>query len=124
MSKNQAKALRKEYEAAYAKNVLYHYGGEEALADYLKVEKQHKDICDLLGWSSTAKVSDKKRDLTDMHYALAKYQDKAAYWEKKRKDWVGSEDYYYDLLMDEQEAKNDLINNYYEYIKQAGLGAY
>ena len=124
MSKNQAKALRKEYEAAYAKNVLYHYGGEEALAGYLKVEKQHKDICDLLGWSSTAKVSDKKRDLTDMHYALAKYQDKAAYWEKKRKDWVGSEDYYYDLLMDEQEAKNDLINNYYEYIKQAGLGAY
>ena len=124
MSKNQAKALRKEYEAAYAKNVLYHYGGEEALADYLKVEKQHKDICDLLGWSSTAKVSDKKRDLTDMHYALAKYQDKAAYWEKKRKDWVGSEDYYYDLLMDEQEAKNNLINNYYEYIKQTGLGAY
>ena len=124
MSKNQAKALRKEYEAAYAKNVLYHYGGEEALADYLKVEKQHKDICDLLGWSSTAKVSDKKRDLTDMHYALAKYQDKAAYWEKKRKNWVGSEDYYYDLLMDEQKAKNDLINNYYEYIKQTGLGAY
>ena len=124
MSKNQAKALRKEYEAAYAKNVLYHYGGEEALADYLKVEKQHKDICDLLGWSSTAKVSDKKKDLTDMHYALAKYQDKAAYWEKKRKDWVGSEDYYYDLLMDEQKAKNDLINNYYEYIKQTGLGAY
>ena len=124
MSKNQAKALRKEYEAAYAKDVLYHHGGKEMLADYMKVDKQHKDICELLDWNPSAKVSDKKSELSDMHAELAYYQDDVAYWSKQRKNWVGSEEEYYDLLMDELQAKNELINQYYEYIKQTGLGAY
>lgn len=124
MSKNQAQALRKEYEVAYAKNVLYHHGGKEMLANYMKVDKQYKDVCNLLGWKPDSKPSKKSIELSDMHAELAYYQYDVAYWTKRRKNWVGSEDYYYDLLMDEQKAKNDLINNYYEYIKQAGLGAY
>lgn len=124
MSKKQAKELRKEYEAAYAKNIIYSNGGSDAYQKYMKTNEGHAKICELLGWSTTTKPSKEKRYVSDMHAELALYQNNVAYWTKARENWIGSEDGYYDLLMKEQKAKNDLINNYYEYIKQTGIGAY
>ncbi len=124
MSKTKAQALRKEYEAAYRKDVLYHYGGKEAYASYMDTEKKYKDICEILDWKAETEPSKEKRKLSDMHIELAYEQKQVAKKAEKRKNWVGSEEDYYDKLMDEQKAKDELINQYYEYIKQSGLGAY
>ena len=124
MSKTKAQALRKEYEVAYRKDMLHRYGGKEAYSSYMDTEKKYKDICQLLGWTPDAKPKDYGEEETPIQYEMWVYADDAAYYSKNRKNWVGSEDDYYDLLMDEQKAKNELINQYYEYIKQTGLGAY
>ena len=121
---NRFDNTQKEYEAAYAKDIIYSNGGSDVYKKYMKTNEDHAKICELLGWSTTAKPSEEKRYVSDMHAELAQYQADVAYYTKRRINWIGSEDGYYDLLMDEQKAKNDLINNYYEYIKQAGIGAY
>jgi hypothetical protein len=124
MSKTKAQALRKEYEAAYRKDVLHHYGGKEVYASYMDTEKKYKDICELLGWKAETKPNKEKSKLSDLHRELAYEQKQVAKKAEKRKNWVGSEEDYYDKLVDEQKAKDELINQYYEYIKQSGLGAY
>jgi hypothetical protein len=124
MSKTKAQALRKEYEAAYRKDILHHYGGKEAYTSYMDTEKKYKDICELLGWKAETEPSKEKSRLSDLHKELAYEQKQVAKKAKKRKNWVGSEKDYYDKLVDEQIAKDELINQYYEYIKQSGLGAY
>jgi hypothetical protein len=124
MSKTKAQALRKEYEAAYRKDVLHHYGDKEAYVSYMKTETRYKFLCALLGWKAETEPSEEKSKLSDMHRELAYEQTQVAKKANNRKNWVGSEKDYYDKLVDEQKAKDELINQYYEYIKQSGLGAY
>lgn len=123
MSKKQIKDLREEYEGLYLNDMLKKFGGDKGYADYTMADLKHKQICGLLDWNPNATPSEEKVQ-TDMQDELEYYQKRVAKAVGKRKNWVGDDEGYYDLLMDEQEAKNDLINNYYEYIKQAGLGAY
>jgi hypothetical protein len=90
----------------------------------MDTEKKYKDICELLGWKAETKPNKEKSKLSDLHRELAYEQKQVAKKAEKRKNWVGSEEDYYDKLVDEQKAKDELINQYYEYIKQSGLGAY
>ena len=123
MSKKQIKDLREEYEGLYLNDMLKKYGGDKGYGDYTMADLKHKQICGLLDWNPDATPSEKMVQ-TDMQDELEYYQKRVAEAIRERKNWVGDDEGYYDLLMDEQEAKNDLINNYYEYIKQTGLGAY
>jgi hypothetical protein len=124
MSKTEAKELRSEYETAYSKDVLLRYGGTEEYKSFVETDKKHKQICSLLGFKYYTKPSEAKAEQSDLHWEMSYYQEEVAYVMKDRKNWVGSEEDYYDLLIEEQEAKNEFINSYYEYIKSSGLGAY
>lgn len=121
--KSRYNGLDKVFEEEYREAMLKKYGGDKGYADYTMADLKHKQICGLLDWNPNATPSEEKVQ-TDMQDELEYYQKRVAKAIRKRKDWVGDDEGYYDLLMDEQEAKNDLINNYYEYIKQAGLGTY
>lgn len=121
--KSRYNDLDKVFEEEYREDMLKKYGGDKGYADYTMVDLIHKQICELLDWNPNATPSEEKVQ-TDMQDELEYYQKRVAKAVRKRKNWVGDDEGYYDLLMDEQEAKNDLINNYYEYIKQTGLGAY
>ena len=121
--KSRYNDLDKVFEEEYREDMLKKYGGDKGYADYTMVDLIHKLICELLDWNPNATPSEEKVQ-TDMQDELEYYQKRVAKAVRKRKNWVGDDEGYYDLLMDEQEAKNDLINNYYEYIKQTGLGAY
>ena len=124
MTKKQAQNLRREYEAAYAKNILIRKDGIEAYNSYVEATKKHAQICELLGFNPHTTPSDEKAEQSDMHWEMAYYQEDIADIIKDRKEWIGDDDYYHTLLKDEQEAMNEFINSYYEYIKQSGLGAY
>ena len=121
--KSRYNDLDKVFEEEYREDMLKKYGGDKGYVDYTMADLKHKQICGLLDWNPDATPSEKMVQ-TDMQDELEYYQKRVAKAIRKRKNWVGDDEGYYDLLMDEQEAKNDLINNYYEYIKQAGLGAY
>ena len=121
--KSRYNDLDKVFEEEYREDMLKKYGGDKGYADYTMADLRHKQICGLLDWNPDATPSEKMVQ-TEIQDELEYYQKRVAKAIRKRKNWVGSEEDYYDLLMDEQEAKNDLINNYYEYIKQTGLGAY
>ena len=121
--KSRYNDLDKAFEEEYREDMLKKYGGDTGYVDYTMADLRHKQICGLLDWNPDATPSEKMVQ-TDMQDELEYYQKRVAKAVRKRKNWVGDDEGYYDLLMDEQEAKNDLINNYYEYIKQAGLGAY
>ena len=125
MSLKQIQELRKEYEKAYRRDVLHNVGGEASYESYMQTEAGYLAACSLLGWEAGKHPNQEALEAgSEMHAYLYGDAYLASEMEKLRANFIGSEEDYFNLLMEEQKAKNDLIKNYYEYIKQSRAWAH
>jgi hypothetical protein len=133
MSQTQAKALNKEYEAAYLKDVVVRNGGWDEYRTLMSTEMLYKDICAFIGVTPDAQPS--KAKLRNTVYSTGEYVAPVYGLSQKehgellsaesyvagahyyRTRWVGDDEGYYGLLKEEYKKKSELIDKYNEYIK-------
>ena len=133
MSQTQAKALNKEYEAAYLKDVVVRNGGWDEYRTMMSTEMLYKDICTFIGVTSDKEPNWYKIDekyypngefvspvyglSAEEHDDLLFMEYDISYAHQDRTLWVGDVEEYYNLLKEEYRLKNELIDKYNEYIK-------